>query len=57
MSADNEKDLEERRKAKLDELRQAFRLGIESGPHIPAEDVFNRLKAKYKRMIKERGDD
>jgi antitoxin ParD1/3/4 len=48
-------DREEQRKAKLDELRRAFREGIESGRHIPAEEVFDRLEAKYEKMARERG--
>jgi antitoxin ParD1/3/4 len=48
-------DREEQREAKLDELRRAFREGIESGPHTPAEEVFDRLEAKYEKMAKERG--
>jgi len=47
-------DREEERAAKVDELRRAFREGIESGPHIPAEEVFDRLKAKYAKMATER---
>ena len=47
-------DREEQRKAKLDELRRAFREGIESGRHIPAEEVFDRLEAKYEKMARER---
>jgi antitoxin ParD1/3/4 len=38
---------EEQRKAKLEALREAIREGIESGPGIPAEDVFAQLNAKY----------
>jgi antitoxin ParD1/3/4 len=48
-------DREAQREAKLDELRRAFREGIESGRHIPAEEVFDRLEAKYEKMAKERG--
>lgn len=48
-------DREEQRKAKLDELRRAFREGIESGRHTPAEEVFDRLEAKYEKMARERG--
>jgi antitoxin ParD1/3/4 len=48
-------DREEQRKAKLDELRRVFREGIESGRHIPAEEVFDRLEAKYEKMARERG--
>ena len=45
---------EKSRAAKLEELRKAFRAGIESGPRIPAEQVFDRLEAKYSKMIKRR---
>ena len=31
----------------LDELRQLVREGIESGPSIPAEQMFDRLQKKY----------
>ncbi len=48
-------DREKQREAKLDELRRAFREGIESGPRIPAEEVFDRLEKKYRKMAKERG--
>ena len=46
---------EKSRAAQLDELRKAFRAGIESGPRIPAEQVFARLEAKYAKMAKRRG--
>ncbi|BCH13533.1 MULTISPECIES: type II toxin-antitoxin system ParD family antitoxin [unclassified Mesorhizobium] len=42
--------LEEReaqRKAKLAALRDDIRAGIESGPGIPADEIFDRLEAKY----------
>jgi hypothetical protein len=39
----------------IEELRKAFRAGIESGPRIPAEKVFARLQAKYAKMAKDRG--
>ena len=38
---------EEQRKAKLAALREDIRRGVESGPGIPAEQVFERLEAKY----------
>ncbi|TIO05962.1 type II toxin-antitoxin system ParD family antitoxin [Mesorhizobium sp.] len=38
---------EEQRKAKLAALREDIRRGIESGPGIPAGQVFERLEAKY----------
>ena len=39
---------EEQRKAKLAVLRADIRKGVESGPGIPAEEVFQRLEAKYR---------
>jgi|307.fasta_scaffold18023_2 antitoxin ParD1/3/4 len=48
-------DREEQRKAKLDELRHAFREGIESGRRVAADEVFDRLKAKYEKMARGRG--
>ena len=48
-------DREKTRQMQIEELRKAFREGIESGPHIPAEKVFDRLEAKYARMAKRRG--
>jgi antitoxin ParD1/3/4 len=41
---------EQERHAKLAALREVFRQGEESGPPIPAEEVFDRLEAKYTRM-------
>ncbi|MGR6430587.1 type II toxin-antitoxin system ParD family antitoxin [Rhizobium sp. PAMB 3182] len=38
---------EERRQASLEALRAEIRTGIESGPAIPADEVFARLEAKY----------
>jgi antitoxin ParD1/3/4 len=48
-------DREHERSEKLKELREVFRRGVESGTHIPAEDVFAELKARYGKMAKERG--
>jgi antitoxin ParD1/3/4 len=48
-------DRERERSVKLDELRRAFREGIESGPHISADEVFDRLDARYAKMAEERG--
>ena len=31
----------------LEELRAAIRVGLESGPGIPAEEVFAELRARY----------
>jgi antitoxin ParD1/3/4 len=38
---------EERREASLEALRAEIRAGMESGPAIPADEVFARLEAKY----------
>ena len=40
---------EEQRQAKLAALRQAIQEGIDSGPGVPAEEVFAELKARYRR--------
>jgi antitoxin ParD1/3/4 len=37
---------EELRTTKLEALREAIRQGVESGPDIPAEDVFQSLEAR-----------
>ncbi|SDM65131.1 type II toxin-antitoxin system ParD family antitoxin [Maricaulis salignorans] len=41
--------------SELEELREAVRLGSESGPGIPVEEVFERLTAKYEQMAKDQG--
>jgi antitoxin ParD1/3/4 len=41
--------------SELEELREAVRLGAESGPGIPIEEVFDRLTAKYQQMAKDQG--
>jgi antitoxin ParD1/3/4 len=46
-------DREQEREARVAELRAAFREGIESGPRVPADEVFDRLEAKYSRMAGE----
>lgn len=38
------RDVERR---ELEELRAAIRAGLDSGPGIPAEDVFAELRARY----------
>ncbi len=43
-------DREQQRGAKIAALREAFRQGEESGAPIAAEEVFDRLEAKYARM-------
>jgi len=35
---------------KLQALREAIAVGLASGPGIPEEEVFDRLKAKYRAM-------
>lgn len=45
---------EELRQAQTEELRRAFRDGIESGPGIPADDVHGRLRAKFEKLAAER---
>jgi antitoxin ParD1/3/4 len=47
-------DREKEREAKIAALREAFRQGEESGARVPADEVFDRLEAKYARMIAER---
>jgi antitoxin ParD1/3/4 len=47
-------DREREREAKIEALRKAFRQGVESGPRIPADEVFDRLEAKYAAMAAER---
>ena len=42
--------------SELEELREAVRLGAESGPGIPIEVVREKLMAKYTAMAKERGE-
>lgn len=49
-------DRERGRSERIKELRAAFRQGIESGPRVPAEEVFDRLEAKYAKMAKARGE-
>jgi antitoxin ParD1/3/4 len=41
---------EELREAQLKSLREKVQEGIDSGPGIPAEDVLNRLEAKYAKL-------
>jgi antitoxin ParD1/3/4 len=41
---------EQLRQIQLEQLRQQIRVGIDSGPSIPAEEVFDRLSAKYQAM-------
>ena len=41
---------EQIRQTKLAALRSDIEKGLASGPGIPAEEVFDRLEAKYQRM-------
>ena len=41
---------EQLRQVQLEQLRQQIQAGIDSGPSIPAEEVFDRLSAKYQTM-------
>ena len=54
---DGLRTLEEREKfraMKLEALRAEIQKGANSGPGIPAEEVFTRLEAKYQRMAQKR---
>jgi antitoxin ParD1/3/4 len=42
---------ERMREIELEEYREKIREGMESGPGIPAEDVFTRLESKYQAML------
>lgn len=39
--------------AKLEALRAAIAVGLASGPGIPADEVFDRLEAKYRAMAEQ----
>ena len=43
-------EYEAERAAKLQALREAVAVGLASGPDIPADEVFDRLEAKYLAM-------
>ena len=43
-------DREQEREAKIASLRDAFKQGEESGAPVAADEVFDRLEAKYARM-------
>jgi antitoxin ParD1/3/4 len=45
---------EEERRFKLEKLRAEFQAGIDSGPRIPAEEVFSELKVKFPRSTRDR---
>lgn len=42
---------EELREAQINNLRGKIQEGVNSGPGVPAEDVFNRLEAKYTKLM------
>ncbi len=44
-------DRELHQSVQLQELRSALAAGLASGPGIPAEQVFDRLEAKYQAMV------
>jgi antitoxin ParD1/3/4 len=46
---------EEERRIALEKLNALIEEGLNSGPPIPAEEVFSRLKAKYEKMAEEQG--
>lgn len=48
-------DREKFRAMKLEALRAEIQKGMDSGNGFPAEEVFDRLKAKYERMEREHG--
>lgn len=41
---------EELREAQIKNLREKVQEGINSGPGVPAEEVFSRLEAKYPKL-------
>jgi antitoxin ParD1/3/4 len=43
-------DQERRRELELEKLRQSIDEGRQSGPPKPADEVFERLEAKYREM-------
>lgn len=49
-------DQEKWRQLKVETLRAEIQKGLDSGPGVPADDVFNRLEAKYRRMARESGE-
>ncbi len=36
----------------VEDIRREVQKGVDSGPGIPADEVFDRLKAKYQRMAR-----
>lgn len=43
-------DQQQQASLKLDALRAAIATGLSSGPGVPADEVFDRLEAKYRSM-------
>ncbi len=43
---------EELRAAQIRSLREKVQEGVNSGPGVPAEEVFSRLEAKYTKLIR-----
>lgn len=43
-------DQQQQASLKLDALRAAIETGLASGPGVPADEVFDRLEAKYRSM-------
>jgi antitoxin ParD1/3/4 len=50
------KDQEDALMVDIDGLRRAWREGVESGDYQPADEVFDRLEAKYRAMAEGRTD-
>jgi antitoxin ParD1/3/4 len=48
-------DRERERDIKLQELREAFRRGVESGPGLAADEVLDRLEDKYAKRARGAG--
>jgi antitoxin ParD1/3/4 len=44
-------DQEQQRELELEKLRRSIDEGRQSGPPTPAEEVFERLEAKYRDML------
>ena len=44
---------EQRRQLELDALRAEIAAGLASGPRKPAQEVFDRLEAKYRALAQE----
>lgn len=47
-------ETEQRKQLELDALRAQIAAGLASGPRRPAEEVFDRLEAKYRALAQER---